>query len=84
MTSNTEATTEDNQYKLESIEATEPPEGNPAGDWCRYVLGRGRSKIVGFHPGSIQVVTDYANHYAEELNNRSFLSGSPYSQRNKK
>lgn len=79
---------EDNEirqkYRVESVEKTDPPDGMPAGDWHRYVIGHGRSKIVGFKPGSLKTVTEHAETAAEELNERATGGRSAYAARKRK
>ncbi len=68
-------------YKIESVETIDPPEGMPDGEWCRYTIGQGHSKIVCIRPGSVETVTQHAEDYAKELNERFISGSSPYSQR---
>ena len=72
------------KYQLESVEVTDPPEGMPDGDWCRYIIGQGNSKIVCVRSGSLKSVTQYAESYARELNDRFTKGTSPYAQRSQK
>ena len=54
-------------YQVESVKITDPPEGNPEGSWCRYVIVQGKSKIVCIRSGSLKAVTQHAEDYASEL-----------------
>jgi hypothetical protein len=72
------------KYHVESVEKTTPPDGMPEGNWHRYIIARGRSKIEGFRPGSLQTVTQHAETVAEGLNERSFKGSSPYVSRTRK
>ena len=65
-------------YRVESVEKTDPPQGIPAGDWHRYIIGRGNSKIEGLKPGSFQAVTEHAESVAEDLNERATKYSSVY------
>ena len=72
------------KYRVESVEKTSPPEGMPDGDWHRYVIGQGGSKIEGFKPGSLQSVTEHAETFAEDLNARAARGYSTYAARKRK
>jgi len=72
------------RYHLESVEITDPPEGMPEGNWCRYVIIQGTSKIVCVRSGPLREVIPYAEAYATELNDRSSKGVPPYAQRNQK
>ena len=74
----------EHKYHVESVEKTTPPDGMPEGDWHRYIIARGRSKIEGFRPGSLKTVTQHAETVAEGLNERSFKGSSPYVSRTRK
>ncbi len=74
----------EHKYHVESVEQTDPPDGMPSGDWHRYVIARGRSKIEGFRPGSLKTVTQHAETITEGLNERSFKNTSPYVSRTRK
>lgn len=74
----------DNKYKLISVEKVETPEGMQDGEWYRYVIGRGQSKIEGLQPGTLKSVTKHAETYADDLNERAKTGGSPYASRKKK
>lgn len=58
-------------YGVASVEKAEMPAGSEGGEWYRYVLSSGSSRITGFHRGSRAEVEEYAVHCAEELNLRS-------------
>ena len=72
------------EYRVESIEKTEPPSGMPGDNWHRYVIGRGSSKIEGLKPGSMSDVRQHAEAVADDLNERSKRKGSTYASRQKK
>lgn len=72
------------KYRVKRVEKAETPEGMPAGNWYRYVIGEGRSQIVGLKPGSLSDVTQHAETVAEELNNRATSGISVYSSRKRK
>ncbi|GEM_PF-5117696 len=75
---------EPSPFKLVSIEKAIVPQGGARDTWYNYVLDNGRSKIVGTHRGSLQVVSDYATQYALELNVRAVACQSAWSTRPKK
>ena len=72
------------RYQVKSVEVTDPPEDMPDGNWCRYVIGQGTSKIGCIRSGTLEAVTEYAESYASELNDRSLRGTSPYTQSKKK
>lgn len=72
------------KYRVESIEKIDPPTGMPQGDWFRYVIREGDSKIEGLQPGSLYSVTQHANTFADDLNARAANGYSVYSGRRKK
>ena len=84
MSTESKSNTHDIRYQVESIETTNPPEGMTDGNWYRYVIGQGTSKIVCIRSGSLEAVTQHAETYASELNNRSSKGLSPYAQRSQK
>jgi len=67
-----------NDFCVEMVEKTMPPEGAPEVNWCRYVIGKGSSRIEGKKPGSLQAVTQHAEAVAENLNSRKASYGSMY------
>lgn len=72
------------EYQVISVEETQPPEGMPEGTWYRYVIGRDQSEIEGLRPGSLSTVTEHAESVAEDLNSRTYKSGSTYAARNRR
>ncbi len=60
------------------IEKTEPPAGVTEGEWYQYTIGHGESAIHGKRSGSLQSVTQHAEEYAENLNQRTLLGHSAY------
>ncbi len=72
------------KYRVESVEKTEPPEGMPAGNWHRYVIGQGGSKIEGLKPGTLKAVTQHAESVASDLNARATGGNSTYAARKQK
>ena len=74
------------QYLVKTVEKTAPPAGCDGDDWCRYVLQRGSSELVGQRRGTIKQVTRYAEELANDVNSRTGSSSgiSQWSSRNKK
>ncbi|KPK38829.1 MAG: hypothetical protein AMJ69_07380 [Gammaproteobacteria bacterium SG8_47] len=66
------------KYRVLSVEKREAPAGLPAGDWHRYIIGRGTSKIEGSRIGTLYAVTQYAETAAEDLNARAARGQSSY------
>lgn len=76
---------DENLYNVVSVEKADSPEGGEGNNWCRYVIGRGTSQIVGNRRGSVAQVTAHAKTLAEDLNSRTGLrSPSSWSSRRKK
>ena len=69
--------TYEDEYHVISVEETNLPEGILVGNWHRYVIGRGKSRIEGFKPGSLDSVTEHAKSVAEDINERANASGRP-------
>jgi hypothetical protein len=69
------------EYNVITVEKTTAPEGMPGDNWCRYVIGKGGSRIEGKKPGSLHEVTLHAETVAEDLNSRKGKGGSMYAPR---
>ena len=69
------------KYRVERVEKTTRPEGIPNGEWFRYVIGQGRSRIEGCKAGTLKEVTRHAESVAEDLNNRAANGYSAYAPR---
>ena len=73
------------EYRVVSVEKTDPPAGMPDdGDWYCYVIGHGRSKIEGVRQGSLKAVTQHAEDFAENLSTRTTKGYSTYAVRKQK
>jgi hypothetical protein len=74
------------RYMVKTVEKTQAPAGCDGDDWCRYVLERGGSTLVGQRRGTIKQVTRYAEELANDVNSRTGGSSgvSQWSSRNKK
>ena len=64
-------------YRVMSVKKTDTPAGMQQGNWFRYVIGHGRSKIEGLRPGTLKTVTEHAKSVAEDLNIRGKKGFSP-------
>lgn len=84
MSADLENTENDDKYQVVTVEKTDPPAGMEAGNWYRYVIGQGRSKIDGVKLGTLQAVTEHAQAMVEDLNSRAARSGSFYAPRKRK
>ena len=69
------------KYQVETVEQTTAPEGMTGDNWCRYVIGKGTSRIEGKAPGSLAEVTQHAEELAEGFNSRMGKGGSAYASR---
>ncbi|MBI1422175.1 MAG: hypothetical protein GC149_01830 [Gammaproteobacteria bacterium] len=72
------------KYQVVAVEKSIPPQGIDTGSWYRYVIGQGKSEIVGFKLGSLQAVTEHAYAMVDDLNNRANRGGSFYAPRTRK
>ena len=72
------------KYHLTTVEKTPPPENMPEGDWYRYVVSYGDSKINCVRGGTLKEVTCHAEDFVENLNARSTMSYSGYAARSTK
>ncbi len=70
----------DNQFRLISIEKTDPPEGME-GNWHHYVIGRNGSNIEGMRQGTLKSVKKHAEEFAANLNLRGAKGYSSYAPR---
>lgn len=71
------------RYQVQLVEKINPPEGMPGGEWHRYVIGYGKSKIEGMKPGTLKQVREHAENVVEDLNNRAINKSSVYAPRKK-
>jgi len=71
MSSNDNITCVEKPYTLSSVNKTTAPAGTDGHDWCRYVVERDNSTIVGCMRGTLQQVTAYAEEFVQNLNVRS-------------
>lgn len=83
---NTEAqiTISEAKYNVVTVEKCVPPQGIDTGNWHRYVIGQGKSEIVGFKCGTLHAVTVHAHAMADDLNTRATKGGSFYAPRYRK
>jgi hypothetical protein len=58
-------------FEVASVERVDRPDGGQEGDWYRYVLASGPARITGYHRGTPQEVTDYAESCAADFNLRN-------------
>lgn len=72
------------KFHVESVEKSDPPTEDTKGNWYRYVIGRGSSKIAGMRPGSLNDVTRHAESVADDLNSRVSNTSSTYAPRKQK
>ena len=71
------------EYVVTLVEHIDAPSGMK-GIWYRYVIQRGESKIEGLQSGELYDVTDYAEKYAESLNERLLKKVYAYGSQRKK
>jgi hypothetical protein len=61
----------EDKYHVVSINKSNPPDGATAGNWYRYVIEKGKSKIEGFKCGSFVSVSEHAENVTEDINQRA-------------
>jgi hypothetical protein len=66
------------EYKLLSVEKTDPPPGVEDGSWYRYVVGRGDSSLEGKRRGTLKQVSEHAETLAADLNSRRGIKVMQY------
>lgn len=71
-------------YRVALVEKSVVPQGAEGDNWCRYVLESRQGSVTCWRRGSLQEITQYATHYAEELNIRSEQGMSLWAPRRKK
>ena len=71
-------------YRLTNVEKTDPPEGMPAGNWYHYVVEYGNSTMNCIKSGTLTEVTEHAEAFVKNLNNRSAIGYSSYGARKSK
>jgi len=74
----------EHKYSVISVEKTDPPKGISEGNWHHYVIGKGKSIIDGLQQGSLASVTQYAEDFADGLNDRSEHFKPIYATRKRK
>ena len=72
---------DERHFAVTSIEKTEPPADETAGNWYQYTIGEGDSAITGKRAGSLASVRRHAEEFAENLNKRAALGYSAYATR---
>lgn len=65
-------------YKVTSVEKTVSPLDTSTDDWYEYVISNEDSIITGQRCGTLNQVTQYAQEYSEQLNERMNNGGSYY------
>jgi len=58
------------KYHLTRIDKSEAPTADQSGPWYRYVIEGGYAPIIGHRRGTQKQIKEYAEHYAEQLNER--------------
>lgn len=64
-------------YQVASVVQVPDPAGAGADDWYRYELKSGPASITGFHRGTLEEVTAYAQECAESFNERNLKGTGP-------
>lgn len=64
------------KYRVESVVKADAPEGMDGDDWHQYTIVYGKTSIQGLKPGSLFSVTQHAEEFAENLNERTSRYGN--------
>ena len=72
------------QFKILSIEKTDPPGNVTGGEWYRYIIEHDASPIEGIRSGTLRSVQQHLEEYVENLNARAFHGYSTYTTRKAK
>jgi hypothetical protein len=59
------------RFEVASVDKVDVPDGAQGGEWYRYVLMSGPARITGYHRGTSEEVTDYAESCAADFNLRN-------------
>jgi hypothetical protein len=66
------------QFRILSIEITDPPAHVAGGEWYSYSIGHESSPIQGLRSGSLKSVRKHLEEYVEKLNTRALYGYSAY------
>ncbi len=64
------------KYQVESVVKVDTPKGMTGDEWYHYTIIFGKKTIEGMKPGSLFSVTQHAEEFVENLNERSGKYGS--------
>lgn len=59
------------KYRVTKIEKTTAPDGEPGGNWYRYVIEKGKSVMECKKAGTLKAVTAHAKGVADMINSRN-------------
>ena len=62
----------DNDYRILSVEPTDPPPESSGRGWYRYVIRQGKNTIRGYQRGDIDSVTQALQDMVVRLNDRRY------------
>ena len=57
-------------YHVTSVEKITTPEGMSGNNWYQYIIGEGKTRVVGKIAGTLKEVTAHAEAQAEQINAR--------------
>jgi len=60
----------DEDFRMISVEPTEPPTGSAGNDWHCYTIGQGGNRIRGYRQGKLMAVTRSVEDIVLRLNER--------------
>ena len=66
------------QFRIVSIEKTDPPANVSGGEWYKYTIEHDASSIDGMRSGSLRSVEQHLEEYVEKLNSRATYGYSAY------
>ena len=70
-----------------SVHKTTAPALGKPGNWYRYTIVAGKSRVTGLHSGTLAEVTKYAEECAESFNSRGMVTNAralTWTSRNKR
>jgi hypothetical protein len=74
-------------YRVVSVHKTTAPALGKPGNWYRYTIVAGKSRVTGLHSGTLAEVTKYAQECAESFNSRGMVTNAralTWTSRNKR
>ena len=71
-------------FRVLNVEPCAAPRGGAGGEWCRYVVANGGSRIIGRRHGPLSQARSHAERFVGELNERLLNGRSLWATRSRK